>query len=143
MSTKELKEKIKKRRKLKRKIKFQRFLVSIGLYKDKDRTIEYDSPSQEKLVFIVEKMIRNSESYLSTTIHSENLYIKNETQDKYVIITPKKITLIDSGNVVTELIFELLYKRLSYKFRNKLESERQKLDELITSKIEDIVNDIK
>jgi hypothetical protein len=142
MSTKELKEKIKKRRKLKRKIKFQRFLVSIGLYKDKDRTIEYDSPSQEKLVFIVEKMIRNSESYLSTTIHSENLYIKNETQDKYVIITPKKITLIDSGNVVTELIFELLYKRLSYKFRNKLESERQKLDELITSKIEDIVNDI-
>jgi len=143
MSTKELKEKIKKRRKLKRKIKFQRFLVSIGLYKDKDRTIEYDYPSQEKLVFIVEKMIRNSESYLSTTIHSENLYIKNETQDKYVIITPKKITLIDSGNVVTELIFELLYKRLSYKFRNKLESERQKLDELITSKIEDIVNDIK
>lgn len=141
MTTKELKERVKKRRRLKRKIKFHNFLVSLGL-RTKEKVIEYDSASQEKLVGIIEKLIRDSKSHLSSTIHSENLYIKNEEKGKYAIIAPRKITLIDGENVVVELIFENLYKGLSYKFKNKLETERQNLDELISSKVEDIVDNI-
>lgn len=145
--TKEEKERIKIRRNLRRKYRIYKLLTRLKmgwLIKIKPKKLEFDSSQQEKAVNITERLIRDSSSELLMAPLSEKLYIKNK--NIFIVITPRSINIINGKYNYDIYIFDTLYERVSDKFKNKLETKRKQMEEVITSKVETIldviINDI-
>lgn len=136
-------ENIRRRRYLRIRYKLYKSLSYVGLgwiFKLKPKKIEYDSPQQEKAVTITERLIRDSSSELLMAPLSEKLYIRNESI--FIVITPRSINIINGKYNYDIYIFDTLYERVSDKFKNKLEAKRKEMENVITSKVETILDDI-
>jgi|AntRauTorcE11897_2_1112592.scaffolds.fasta_scaffold15475_3 hypothetical protein len=136
--SKEEKENIKTRKRLRRRYKLLTLFGLKWVIKTQNKKIEYDSIQQEKAVSITERLIRDSNSELLMAPLTEKLYIKNK--NIFIVINPKSINIINGKYNYDIYIFEALYDRVSKKFKTKLEAKRKHMENVITSKVETILD---
>lgn len=125
--------------KWKYKYKLLRLLVRIErIVKSKKRKVEFDSDQQKKAINITERLIRDPKSELLMAPLSDKLYIKNK--NLFVVIRPKAINIINGKYNYDVPIFDKLHNEISFKFKQKLEAKRREMEDIITGKVETILD---
>lgn len=104
----------------------------------KKKELEFDTPQQEKAVNITYRLIRDANSELLMAPLSEKLYIKNK--NIFVVIGPRSINIINGKFNYDFAIYEKLYNKISMRFKRKLESKRIEMENVITNKVESILD---
>lgn len=104
----------------------------------KKKELEFDTPQQEKAINITYRLIRDSNSELLMAPLSEKLYIKNK--NIFVVIGPRSINIINGKFNYDFAIYEKLHDKISFRFKRKLESKRIEMENVITNKVESILD---